>query len=111
MSVPWILARNTFREAVRDRLLATALVFGGLLVATAVGLAPLTLGEHERVVRDLGLSAVSAFTLLLILLVGTGMVYREIERRTIDTILTQPIGRADFLLGKFPAHGFGREQG
>ncbi len=101
MSPVWILARNTFREAIRDRLLSTALVFGGVLVLASVILAPLTLGEHHRVVRDLGLSAVNAFTMLLIILIGTGMVYREIERRTIDTILTQPVGRPHFILGKF----------
>ncbi len=97
----WILARNTFREAVRDRLLTTVLVFGGILVTGSVVLAPLTLGEQDRVIRDLGLSAVSAFTLLLIVLVGTGMVHREIDRRTIETILSQPVDRAHFILGKF----------
>jgi ABC-type transport system involved in multi-copper enzyme maturation permease subunit len=101
MTATWILARNTFREAIRDRLLSTVVVFGVVLVAASIVLAPLTLGEQEKVVRDLGLSAVSGFTMLLIILVGTGMVYREFERRTIDTILTQPVGRAHFILGKF----------
>lgn len=101
MTHTFTLAHNTFREAIRDRVLTAALIFGGVLVAASVGLAPLTLGEQERVVRDLGLAAISFFTLLLIILVGTGMVYREIERRTIHTILTQPVSRPAFILGKF----------
>ncbi|HMB68906.1 MAG TPA: ABC transporter permease [bacterium] len=96
-----VLARNTFRESVRDRLLPIVLTFGALLVGASVLLAPLTLGEHSRVIRDLGLSSISLFTLVLIVMVGTGMVYREIERRTIHTILSQPVHRASFILGKF----------
>jgi len=101
MSHVLVLARNTFREAVRDRILSAVLFFGGLLVAGAVVLAPLTLGEQDRVIRDLGLTSISLFAMLTIILVGTGMVYREIEHRTIQTILTHPVNRAQFILGKF----------
>jgi ABC-type transport system involved in multi-copper enzyme maturation permease subunit len=96
-----ILARNTFRESVRDRVLVAVLSFGALFVVSAVVLAPLTLGEQERVIRDLGLAAISLFTVLLIVLLGTAMVYREVERRTIQTILTHPVSRPAFILGKF----------
>jgi ABC-type transport system involved in multi-copper enzyme maturation permease subunit len=95
------LARNTFREAVRDRMLTAVLCFGALLVVGSVILAPLTLGEQARVIRDLGLASISLFTILAIVMVGTGMVYREIEHRTIHTILTHPVTRAHFILGKF----------
>lgn len=101
MSHAVILARNTFRESVRDRVLVAVLAFGAVFVAASVVLAPLTLGEEERVVRDLGLAAISFFTLLLIVLLGTAMVYREVERRTIQTILTHPVSRPAFILGKF----------
>ena len=96
-----LLAHNTFRESLRDRLLTTTLFFGGIFVCASIVVAPLTLGEHERVIRDLGLSAIGIFTILMIVMVGTGMVYREIERKTIYTILTQPVGRPQFILGKF----------
>jgi ABC-type transport system involved in multi-copper enzyme maturation permease subunit len=96
-----VLAGNTFRESIRDRLVPAVLIFGAMLVATSVLLAPLTLGEHGRVVRDLGLSTINFFALLLIVMVGTGMVYREVERKTIHTILTLPVPRSHFLLGKF----------
>jgi ABC-type transport system involved in multi-copper enzyme maturation permease subunit len=101
MSPVWILAKNTFREAVRDRLLTTILLVGAALVASSVILAPLTLGEEDRIIRDLGLTAVSVFSMLLVVFVGTGLVYREIEQRTIYAILTQPLTRTQFLLGKF----------
>jgi len=101
MSHTFILALNTFREAVRDRVLTAVLVFGGIFVLGAVVTAPLALGEHERVIRDLGLAAISFFSILMIVLLGTGMVYREIERRTIHTILTHPVTRPAFILGKF----------
>jgi ABC-type transport system involved in multi-copper enzyme maturation permease subunit len=101
MSRTFTLAANTFREAVRDRLLTTVLAFGAMMVLGAIVLAPLTLGEEVRVVRDLGLAAISLFSVLTIVLVGTGMVYREIAHRTIHTILTHPVRRAEFVVGKF----------
>jgi len=101
MSHAFTLARNTFREAIRDRILTAVLAFGAVLVVSSVVLAPLTLGEEDRVIRDLGLTSISLFTLLTVVMVGTGMVYREIEHRTIYTILTHPVNRAQFIVGKF----------
>lgn len=97
----WILARNTFRESIRDRLITMVLLFGAMFVAASTLVAPLTLGEHERVVRDLGLSSIALFSMLLIVTAGTGLVFREIERKTIHTILTLPVSRTSFILGKF----------
>ena len=96
-----LLAQNTFRESLRDRLLAILMLFGVVFTAAAVLIAPLTLGQSERIVRDLGLSAIGLFTTMMIIMVGTGMVWREIERRTILTILAHPVGRPSFILGKF----------
>lgn len=101
MTAIWVVAKNTFREAVRDRLLTTILIFGAVLVASSVVLAPLTLGEESRVIRDLGMTAVSVFAMLLVVFVGTSLVYREIEHRTIYATLTQPLSRTQFLIGKF----------
>jgi ABC-type transport system involved in multi-copper enzyme maturation permease subunit len=96
-----ILAENTFREAIRDRLLYVVLVFGGLILCGSVLIAPLTLGENAKIIVDLGLSAVNVFAVLIVILVGTGLVYKEIERRTIHTVLAQPVWRHEFVLGKF----------
>ncbi len=95
------LAENTFREAVRDKMLVACLVFGAMALGGSVALAPLTLGEGGRIISDLGLAAISMFSILILVLVGTGLVYKEIERRTITTILTHPVHRHEFVLGKY----------
>lgn len=96
-----VLAENTFREAVRDRMLVACLVFGAMALGGSVAIAPLTLGENARIISDLGLASISMFSILILVLVGTGLVYKEIERRTITTILTHPVHRHEFVLGKF----------
>lgn len=96
-----VLARNTFREASRNRLLPAVMIFGAVFVGASVLIAPLTLGEQTRIVRDLGLSAINIFSIILIVMVGTSLVFREIEQRTIHTILTQPVPRWAYILGKF----------
>jgi ABC-type transport system involved in multi-copper enzyme maturation permease subunit len=96
-----VIARNTFREATRDRALAGVLVAGVLLILATQPLSPLALGEGQRLTVDLGLTAISFFGLLIVLLVGTSLVAKEIERRTIFNLLSRPIGRPAYLLGKW----------
>jgi ABC-type transport system involved in multi-copper enzyme maturation permease subunit len=95
-----VLAQNTFREAVRDKMLVACLTFGALALGGAVCLAPLTLGEQGRIISDLGLASISVFSIVILILVGTGLIYKEIERHTITTILTHPVNRHEFVLGK-----------
>ena len=95
------IARNTFREATRDRALAGVLVAGVALILATVPLSPLALGEGQRLTVDLGLSSISFFGLLVVVLVGTSLVAKEIERRTIFNLLSRPIGRPSYLLGKW----------
>ena len=96
-----LIARNTFREATRDRVLAGVVIAGVLLIAATQALGPLALGEGIRLTVDLGLSAISLLGLLIVLLVGTSLVAKEIERRTIYNLLSRPIGRPAYLLGKW----------
>jgi ABC-type transport system involved in multi-copper enzyme maturation permease subunit len=96
-----LIARNTFREAMRDRIVS-GVVIGGLLVLLGTQLvAPLALGEGLRLTVDLGLSAISLLGLLVILLVGSSLVGKEIERRTIFNLLSRPIARPAYLVGKW----------
>jgi Cu-processing system permease protein len=95
------VALNTFREARRDRaqwilLLYAVVVMGGALVLT-----PLAMGEGYRVTRDLGLGALSLIGLVLIVLVGSGLVHKELDRRTVLTVLAKPVRRTEFLVGKY----------
>ncbi len=100
MTVP-LIARNTFREATRDRVLAGVVTAGVVVIVGTQLLQSLALGEGLRLTIDLGLSAISLFGLLVVLLVGTSLVAKEIERRTIYNLLARPIGRPAYLVGKW----------
>ena len=95
------IARNTFREAVRDRVLYNLILFALLLIGSAIFIGELSAGQETKIVVDLGLSAMLLFGAFIAIFVGVGLVYKEIERRTLYAILSKPIGRGQFLLGKY----------
>lgn len=95
------IAMNTFREARRDRAHSILLLYAMVVLGGAYVLAPLAMGEEYRVTRDLGLAALSLVGMILIVLVGSGMVQKEIDRRTVLTVLAKPIRRYEFLTGKY----------
>src|SRR5438128_3840696 len=96
-----LIARNAFREAVRDRVLYNLVVFALLLIAGSIFLGELSAGQESKIIIDLGLSAMLLFGAFIAIFVGVGLVYKEIERRTLYAILSKPIGRGQFLLGKY----------
>ncbi|HLC25637.1 MAG TPA: ABC transporter permease subunit [bacterium] len=95
------IAVNTFREAVRDKILYSLLFFALVMMGLSVILGNLTIGEQIKIIEDFGLGTISLFGVLIAIFVGVGLVYKEIERRTIYTILSKPIPRWIFLLGKY----------
>lgn len=95
------LAKNTFREGIRDRLFLIIGVFGVVLLVSSFVIGPLSLGEERRITQDIGLASISLLTFIIAILVGTGIVYKEIEKRTIYTVLSKPVGRWQFIVGKF----------
>ena len=95
------IARNAFREAVRDRVLYNLVLFVLLLIAGAMFLGELSAGEEAKIIIDMGLSAMLLFGVFIAIFVGVGLVYKEIERRTLYAILSKPISRGQFLLGKY----------
>jgi ABC-type transport system involved in multi-copper enzyme maturation permease subunit len=95
------IARNAFREAVRDRVLYNLVLFVLLLIAGAIFLGELSAGQDAKIIVDLGLSAMLLFGVFIAIFVGVGLVYKEIERRTLYAILSKPISRGQFLLGKY----------
>ena len=99
--IPVLIARNTFREATRDRLVVGVVVAGLALLALTQVAAPLALGEGRRLTVDLGLSGISVLGLLVILLAGTSLVAKELERRTVYNLLSRPITRPAYLVGKW----------
>lgn len=95
------LAANGFRQAVRDKVLYVLAAFCGLLILGSVIVSQLTVGERSRIVLDLGLSATALLTSLTAVVVSISQLAKEIERRTIDTILAKPVSRWEFLVGRF----------
>lgn len=97
----WAIAINTFREAVRDRVLhgVIGLATGVLLLTLA--LAELSLDQQRRVVLDVGLASISLFSVVTAVFLGSSLLYKEIERRTLYVMLPKPIHRHEFLLGKY----------
>ena len=96
-----IIARNTFREAVRDRVLYNLVVFVLLITVCAVFLGELTDGQEARTIVNLGLSAMLVFGAFIAIFVGVSLVSKEIEKRTVYTIFAKPVGRGTFIVGKF----------
>jgi Cu-processing system permease protein len=96
-----LIAQNTFREAIRDRVLAGMVAAGLVLILFTQIASPLAMGEGLRLTVDLGLSAISMLGLLVVLMVGSSLVAKEIERRTIFNLLSRPISRPVYLIGKW----------
>ncbi len=95
------IAGNTVREAVRNKLLYTLLFFAVAVIGCAVLVASLSYVEGNRIIQDVGLAAIRLFSLGIAVFVGIGLIHNEVERRTIQTILSKPVSRAEFLLGKY----------
>ena len=95
------IAGNAFREAVRDRVLYNLVLFVLLLTGAAVFIGELSGGQERKIIIDLGLSAMLLFGVFIAIFVGVGLVYKEIERRTVYTIFAKPVGRGEFLVGKY----------
>jgi ABC-type transport system involved in multi-copper enzyme maturation permease subunit len=95
------IASNTFREAIRDRILYLLLFFAVAALAFSRLLALLSVGDRAKVIMDVGLGSLSLFGTLMAVLMGTGLVFKEIDKRTIYTLLAKPLHRWQFLLGKF----------
>ena len=101
MSAILDIARNSFREAVRDRILYLFLGFAVLLIVSSKVFGMITVGEEGKIIKDLGLGAIQFFSMLIAVMMSVLLVSREIEKRTVFNILAKPVGRGQFLLGKY----------
>lgn len=96
-----VIARNTFRETIRDRVLYSLIAFGVVVIAATLLAASVSLGQEVRVIQSFGLTAMLIFLLIITIFIGTQLVWREIERKTIYMVLSKPLSRDVFYLGKF----------
>ena len=95
------IAVNTYREAVRDRVLYVVTALACAVLISTLAMAELALDQQRRVVMDLGLATISIFSVLVAVFLGSSLLFKEIERKTLYVILPKPIHRWEFLVGKF----------
>ena len=95
------IAVNVFRESVRDKVLYNLVLFASLLIAASYLIGQLTAGQDIKIIKDLGLSAISVFGLFIAVFIGIGLVSKEVERRSIYPLLAKPITRYQLVLGKY----------
>ena len=95
------VAVSVFRESVRDKVLYNLVVFAVGLMAASYLIGQLTAGQDVKIIKDLGLAAIATFGLMIAVFIGIGLVWKEVERRSIYSLLVKPISRAQFVLGKY----------
>jgi ABC-type transport system involved in multi-copper enzyme maturation permease subunit len=95
------IARNTFRECIRDKILYNLVLFALLMIVSSYALGQLSLGHENKVIVDVGLSAISIIGTLIAVFIGIGLVYKELEKRTVYALLSKPVRRGEFLFGKY----------
>src|SRR5437764_10795658 len=95
------IAFSTFREAVRDRVLYNLIFFASLLVASAPIFGQISVGVERIFLINLGLTAISLFGIVIAIFIGIGLVSKEIDKKTLYTVLSRPVRRWEFILGKF----------
>lgn len=102
----WAIALNTFREAVRNRVLYVLALFAVGLMAFSLVLGELSLHEEERVIKDLGLAGISLVGVVIALFLGVNLLSKELDRKTVYFVIPKPLRRWEFLLGKYLGQAF-----
>ena len=96
-----LVAGSVFKESVRDRVPYSLVVFAVVLMAASYLISQLTAGQDLKIIKDLGLASISVIGLLIAIFIGIGLVSKEVERRSIYSLLSKPLSRTNFILGKF----------
>ena len=95
------VAKNTFIEAIRDRVLLTLLVFVVLLILSSIILGDISAEQNNKILKDVGLSTISIIGIMISIFLGMGLIYKEIEKRTVYNIFSKNIKRFEFIIGKY----------
>jgi ABC-type transport system involved in multi-copper enzyme maturation permease subunit len=96
-----LVAGAVFKESVRDRVPYSMVAFAVLLIAASYLISQLTAGQDLKIIKDLGLATISWFGLLIAIFIGIGLVSTEVERRSVFALLSKPLTRGQFILGKY----------
>lgn len=95
------IAVHTFKESVREKVLYNLVLFAFLMIGAGLLLGSISVGINEIALVNVGLSAISVFGLLIAVFIGISLVWKEMDRRTLYNVLSKPVARAEFILGKF----------
>jgi ABC-type transport system involved in multi-copper enzyme maturation permease subunit len=95
------IAENTFKEAIRDKILLSITIIGFLLIAASKIFIPISIGEEVKIIKDFGISLIEIFGFFIIVFVGTRIFHQETERKTIYSIMSKPVSALEFVAGKF----------
>ncbi|MBN2243648.1 MAG: ABC transporter permease subunit [Acidobacteria bacterium] len=95
------IARNTFRENIRDKVLYNLILFALIMILSSLVIGQLSLGNEAKIILDLGLASISIFGMLIAVFLGIGLVYKELDKRTVYALLAKPVERHEFILGKY----------
>jgi len=106
MSRVLAVAANTFRETVRERVLYNLVLFALVMTGSGLLLGQLSIRQDEKIIKDIGLAAMELFGTLIAVFIGTGLVSKEIERRSLFPLLAKPLSRGELFLGKFAGLAF-----
>jgi ABC-type transport system involved in multi-copper enzyme maturation permease subunit len=101
MRVIFSVAATTFRESIRNRIVLGILLLALGFIVSALLLAELSLDQRVRVITDWGLFCVSIFGVILAILIGVSLVHKEVRRKTLYAILSRPIHRWQYVVGKY----------
>jgi ABC-type transport system involved in multi-copper enzyme maturation permease subunit len=96
-----VIALNVFRESVRDKVLYNLVFFAIVLMGASYLIGQLTAGQDVKIIKDLGLAATSIFGLFIAVFIGIGLVSKEVEKRSIYSLLAKPIERYHLVIGKY----------
>ena len=95
------IAVAVFRESVRDRVLYNLAGFALLVIGASYLIGQLTAGQDVKIIKDLGLAAMSVFGLFIAIFIGIGLVSKEVERRSIYSLIVKPVRRSELVVGKY----------
>jgi Cu-processing system permease protein len=96
-----LVALHVFRDSVRDKVLYSIVAFAVLLMAASYLIGQLTAGQDVKIIKDLGLAAMSLFGLFIAIFIGIGLIAKEIERRSLYAVIVKPVTRGQFIVGKY----------
>jgi ABC-type transport system involved in multi-copper enzyme maturation permease subunit len=97
----WLIAGAVFKESIRDRVPYAMVVFAVLLMAASFLIAQMTAGQDMKIIKDLGLAALAIFGLFIAVFIGIGLVSKEVEKKSVFGLLSKPVSRTQFILGKY----------